>query len=104
MTDTDHDRRIVMASPEIVSRDIAGEHLLVPVCQGTSEMDSIYTANAVGSLIFSLLDGRRDALGIARLVQERFDVPEQQARDDVRDFLQILCDAGLAHSVEDARA
>ena len=103
MTETAHDRWVVMPSPEIVSRDIAGEHLLVPICQGTSEMDSIYTANAVGSLIFCLLDGRRDVLDIARLVQERFDVPEQQARNDVRLFLQTLCDAGLAHPVEEAR-
>ncbi len=101
MSETDHGRRIVLASPEIVSRDIGGEHLLVPVCQGTSEMDSIYTANAVGSLIFSLLDGRRNAIAIARLVQERFDVPEQQAREDVNQFLQTLCDAGLARTMEE---
>ncbi len=58
MIDMEHGRRIVRASPDIVSRSIAGEHLLVPVRHGTAEMDFIYTANAVGSLMFSLLDGR----------------------------------------------
>ena len=104
MTDKDHDRRIVMVSPDIVSRNIAGEHLFVPVRQGTAEMDFIYTANAVGSLIFSLLDGRRDALAIARLVRESFDISERQAREDVRQFLQTLCDAGLVRPVENACA
>ena len=95
---------IVVASPNVVSRDIAGEHLLVPVCQGTAEMDYIYTANEVGGRIFRLLDGRHDDVAIARIVHEEFDVPEEEALTDVRSFIRTLCEAGLARSENEAHA
>jgi hypothetical protein len=91
------------ASPDLVSRNIAGEHLLVPVCHGVAEMDYIYTANAVGSLIFRLLDGRNDDAAIARIIHEEFDVPEEQASADVRAFIETLCEAGLVQPVGDTR-
>jgi hypothetical protein len=92
---------VFKVSPEIVSRNIAGEHLLVPICRGTAEMDYIYTANVVGSLVFRLLDGRNDDATIARIVHEEFDVPEERAAADVRAFIDSLCEAGLAQAVGD---
>ena len=86
-------------SPEVVSRRIAGEHLLVPVRTGAAQMDYLFTANEAGSLVFRLLDGRLDAEGIARQVCEEFEVDETTARHDVLEFLGELLDAGLVAAV-----
>jgi hypothetical protein len=93
-TDLDDDARLV-ASPDVVARRIAGEYLLVPVRNGAAQMDYIFTANEVGSVVFRLLDGRRDLREIARLVSLEFDVDEPQARADVQSFLGALREAGL---------
>ena len=88
--------RPLRAAPDVVARQVAGEYLLVPVRNRTARMDFIFTANAVGSFVFGLLDGRRDAAALARLVSEEFDVDATRAAADVEAFLASLVEAGLA--------
>ncbi len=89
-------------SPDVVSRRIAGERLLVPVRHGAAEMDYLFTSNEVGSLILDLLDGHRAAPEIARIVCREFEVPEDQARADVLEFLEALYEMGLARPADEA--
>lgn len=91
---------VVVPSPDIVARDIAGEHLLVPVRSGIAEIDCLYTADEVGSFLYTRLDGRHDAAALARLVSEAYAVEEERALEDVLAFLSELCDAGLARPLE----
>jgi hypothetical protein len=86
----------LLPSPDVVARRVAGEYLLVPVCTGVAQMNFIFTANEIGSHIFRLLDGRRDAHEIARLVSREFEVEEERALADVIEFLRTLYEAGLA--------
>lgn len=88
--------RSLRAASDVVARQVAGEHLLVPVRNGAARMDFIFTANVVGSFIFSLLDGRRDAAELARLVSLEFEVDEARARADIDSFTAALQAAGLA--------
>ncbi|MFQ5876149.1 MAG: PqqD family protein [Acidobacteriota bacterium] len=101
MSAPDLDRVALHPSPDVVSRDIAGEHLLVPVRRGAAQMDYIFTANRVGARIFGLLDGRRAALEIARLVSLEFEVAPERAHADVLGFLLALWRSGLARPVEE---
>ena len=82
-------------SPDVVARRVAGEYLLVPVRSGAAQMDFIFTANEVGSIVFRLLDGRRTALDIAHLISQEFEVEEERVRADVVEFLEALQGAGL---------
>ena len=91
---------IVVPAPDVVARDIAGEHLLVPVRSGIAGIDCLFTADEVGSFLYTRLDGRRDAAALAALVAEEFDVAEERALSDVLEFLEALCDAGLARREE----
>jgi len=92
-----------LPSPDVVTRNIAGEHLLVPVRTGVAQMDYLYTADEVGSVIYSLLDGKRDAADIGRRVAELFEVDAAQATADVAVFLQELEQAGLVRPAGEAR-
>ena len=93
----------LVVSPDVVARRIAGEYLLVPVRNGAAQMDFIFTANEVGSVVFRLLDGVRDAREIARLLSLEFEVDEAAARADVLDFLGALREAGLVRPVDGER-
>jgi hypothetical protein len=88
--------RPLRPSPDVVVREVAGERLLVPVRNGAARMDFIFTANPAGSLVFSRLDGRRDAAALARIVCAEFDVEPERAAADVEAFLRALVEAGLA--------
>jgi hypothetical protein len=86
----------LLPSPDVVSRRVAGEYLLVPVRNGAAQIDYLFTANETGSAIFHLLDGTRDGRAIARQLSHDFGVDEERAQTDVAEFLQALCDSGLA--------
>ncbi len=104
MTRSELKQRAFVQAPNMVSRSIAGEHLLVPVRQGTAEMDYIYMANETGSLILRALDGRRDVSALTRLLCREFEVSEEQAYEDVVSFLSSLVDIGLICPAPEAMA
>lgn len=82
-------------SASIVSREIAGETIVVPICRGVGDLDSVYTFNAVGTYVWRLLAESRTEEELARLVATDFEVGEQQALKDVRSFLADLREVGL---------
>ncbi|HET8945625.1 MAG TPA: PqqD family protein [Candidatus Polarisedimenticolia bacterium] len=87
---------VLVPAPDVVAREIAGQHLLVPIRSGIAGIDCLFTADEVGSFLYARLDGRRDAAALAALVAEEFDVAEERALRDVLEFLEALCEAGLA--------
>jgi hypothetical protein len=54
----------------------------------------VFGLNPTGALVWSLLE-ERDEEGLAQAVAERFDVGEEAAREDVREFLSLLRQRGL---------
>ena len=94
---------VLATSPDVVARQVAGEHLLVPVRRGVAEMDDLFTADPAGSFIWSCLDGRRDLAAVARLVVDEFEVEPPKALADVLAFAAELSAAGLVREASDAR-
>ena len=78
-----------------VTREIAGETVVVPIRSGVGDLDSIFTLNEVGATIWRLIDGTRTADDIALAVVEAFEVEPEQARRDVEEFLASLTEAGM---------
>ncbi len=99
---TAHRAPVWRLAPAIVSRRIAGEHLLVPVRHEAAQMNFIYTVNAAGSLVCNLLDGARSADELAAAVGAAYGLTPDQARTDVNAFLETLQAAGLAVPEEPA--
>jgi hypothetical protein len=78
-----------------VTRQIAGETLIVPVTGHVMDLESIYVLNPVGSRIWELLRSPTTADRIAEIVASEFDVSPQRAADDVVEFLEALGGRGL---------
>jgi len=94
---------VLSPSPDVVARDIAGEHLLVPVRSGVASMDCLFTADGAGAFVWSCLDGRRDLAEVARLVAAEFEVDVTRALVDITSFAAELVDTGLARAAGDGR-
>ncbi len=62
----------------------------------------VQVLNAVGSKVYSLLDGNHTVRRIVDAVIEEFEVPRDQAERDVSDFLHELGTHGMLVSDEDA--
>lgn len=86
--------QIYRKDEDIVSRKIAGELFLVPIRGNLADMQHIFTLNLVAEYIWEELDGK--SLGEVREgIMENFEVGEEQADTDIRDFIASLLAAGL---------
>ena len=80
-----------------VTREIAGETIIVPIKGRVGDLDSIYTLNEVGTLIWQLIDGQRNIGQIVQSVRQTYDVESEEVTRDTFDFLSSLEKAGLIH-------
>ena len=81
-----------------VSREIAGETVVVPICRGVGDLDSVFTFNQVGGALWRQLESQRTAEELSTWIAERFKISEEQAVADVRAFLADLLEAGLVRA------
>ena len=80
-----------------VTREIAGETIIVPIKDRVGDLDSIYTLNEVGTLIWQLIDGQRNIGEIVQSVRQAYEVEGEEVTKDAVDFLSSLEKAGLIH-------
>ncbi len=91
-------REMVARAPDLVTRCIAGETIIVPVRNSVARIDSIFTINAIGSRIWSLIDGTLSVDQLGAMIAGEYAVDETQARADVAEFLAVLAQHGLVVS------
>ena len=81
----------------IVTRCIAGETVIVPIRHDTANLDSIYTLNEIGTVIWNLLDQQASFDQMVQSIAGEYEVSTEQAAEDIYDFLQKLQTAELIH-------
>ena len=89
---------------DLVTRSIATETIIVPVRAHVVDLESIYSMDQVGSLIWQLIDERMSVDEIVEAVCASYEVGREQAANDVREFLDTLQAAGLIRSAGAADA
>jgi hypothetical protein len=82
-------------SDNIVSREVAGETIVVPICRGVGDLDSVYTFNSVGKHLWRLLEHGQTAEEMAKWVAVHYEVNAAQALLDVQTYLSELREIGL---------
>jgi Coenzyme PQQ synthesis protein D (PqqD) len=84
-----------LRTDDCVTREIAGETVIVPIRSRVGDLDSIYNLNEMGTRIWGLIDPGRSVEEIVQTVCDEYDVTPAQAREDVAAFLSHLKEAGL---------
>ena len=80
----------ILRSQEIVSGNMDNEIVMMSIQQG-----EYYGINPVGSRIWELLEQPRTAAGICDILAEEYDVPAEECRRDVLEFVGQLFDKKL---------
>ena len=88
---------IVYAQSEnVVSRDIEGELLIVPLISGIGDMeDELFTMNETGKAIWERLDGQKKLQEIMLELSAEFDVSVEELEKDVVGFVAELIRRGM---------
>src|SRR5262245_16413179 len=66
------------------------------------DRSEVKVLNPVGSKIYSMLDGQHSQDEIVRTLMDEFEVSEEQARSDLRGFLDELSSAGMLAEPQEA--
>ena len=90
---------IFVQNEGLITRNIAGETLIVPVRSRVGDLDSIFTLNEVGVRIWSLADGQHNVAQMASAISQEYEVDEETAQQDVTELLQDLATVGLVRQM-----
>jgi hypothetical protein len=84
---------------DLMTRNIAGETLIVPVRNRVGDLSSIYTLNEVGARVWQLLDGRTPLAEIVRAITGEYEVTADEAAADISELILDWETAGLVRAV-----
>jgi hypothetical protein len=84
---------------EIISREIAGETILVPIRGKLVDLQRIFALNPVAAHIWQGLDGEKNLAEIRDSVLDVFEVERDRADADIQEFVAELLDAELVEEV-----
>lgn len=80
----------------MVTRQIAGETLLVPIRSQVADMQNIFAlTHSTAEYIWQQLDGKQNLEQIHQGIMDNFQVENQQALSDLQEFISQLLEAGI---------
>lgn len=74
----------------IVVRKVVGETILVPISGNLADMQRIFALNPVAEFIWERLDGQTPVNGIYNGILNNFEIDQDQAENDLVDFIDKL--------------
>lgn len=86
-------------SNAVVSRQISGETLVVPIRGKVGDLASIYSFNEAGSVLWAALEQPRSLESLASALCQSFEVERDEARRDADAFVREMQAAGLLSAV-----
>ncbi len=81
---------IMRKNPEMTTRVFDGETILIPLYASSKDADAIYVLDDVGTKIWGLINGKRDAGQIAGLLLEEYEASPGQLRRSLDVFVKDL--------------
>jgi hypothetical protein len=82
---------VCFPSDDVVSREIEGELIIVPIASGIGDAeDELYTLNDTGREIWQRLDGKRTLREVAEDISAQYTAPVDQITRDVLGLMTEL--------------
>ncbi len=83
----------------LVTREIIGETIIVPISGQLADLQQVYSLNATGGFVWSRLDGNTSLDIIHKAVIASFKVGKKDAWTDLVELVSDLTEAGLIGKV-----
>lgn len=81
-------------SKDFIPREIAGEFMLVPIGQATSNFNGLITMNEIAKFIFDILQNDCTKEDVVKEILKEYDVDKKTAETDFEEFLKQLKEIG----------
>jgi hypothetical protein len=83
------DSLVLKKNPDIVSRTIEDETILLPIYKTSDEINCIYTLNDVGARIWELIDGKRNLEKVKKILLKEFEATDKELDRELAKFIEI---------------
>ena len=80
---------------EFVLREIAGDYIIIPTGKTVLEFNGLITVNEVGVSLWNMLQKEVTFDELVSGILDEYDVEEDVAREDIREFLDTLIVGGI---------
>ena len=80
---------------EFVLREIAGDYVIIPTGKTVLSFNGLITVNEVGADLWKMLQSEVAFDDLLHGILESYDVDEETAREDIREFLDTLIEGGV---------
>ena len=84
------DAIVLKKNPDMVSRTIEDETILMPLYKTSDEINCIYTLNDVAARVWELIDGKKSLTQIKKKLLGEFDATEKGMDKELNKFLEDL--------------
>ena len=84
---------------EVVSRQIEGELVIVPIRRGVGDLNSLYTLNSVGSALWEFMNEGHTLPEMVSRICDEFEVTTSRAQADIQEFLDSMLEEKLIQAV-----
>ena len=88
-------RKCFTKKSDLVTRSITGETIIVPVHGHVGDLDSIYTLNEVGTVVWGLLDGETPVSQIIDTISSEYEATRSETEADIIELIGSMEAAGL---------
>lgn len=85
---------------EFVLREIAGDYVIIPTGKTVLTFNGLITVNEVGAELWKMLQSDVTFEDLTKGILEIYDVDEETAKEDIREFLDTLEKGGVLDSEE----
>ena len=84
----------------LVTREIVGETIIVPVSGELADLQQVYSLNTTGAFVWERMDGSTSLEIIHQAVTESFEIGEKDAWADLAELVTDLARASLIEKVQ----
>lgn len=88
---------VYLKNSDVISRQVAGEIILVPIRGNIANMQHIFTLTPVAEHIWEQIDGKTTVAQLIESICREFEVDAETAENDCLEYLQSLEKSGLIH-------
>lgn len=83
---------ILKKNPDMVTRVIDDETILLPIYKTSSQISCLYTLNKTASRVWNMINGRKTLAQIKKHILEEFDTSKEEVERELTKLLKELKD------------
>lgn len=85
-------KKALRKNPNMVTRTIGGETILLPIYKTSDDINCVYSLNGVASDVWSLINGKRSLTDIKTCILKKYDEPAVEIEKELNKFFKELSD------------